>query len=127
MKITKAKLKDLVKYYTRKIVWSDEDETYIVRVPEIQGCVTHGDTIEEASRYADEAILGSLEAFLKMKESIPLPKAYLERDSVKVPKSFPLRLEKTLYLKVKERADDEEVSMNEFISETLEQSLFKTS
>lgn len=127
MKFTKANLKDLVKYYYRKTVWSDEDQTYIVRVPEIPGCVTHGDTIEDANKHADEAILGALEAYLKMKEKIPMPKAYLKKDTVKVPKSFALRLERNLFLKAKDRAEDEEKSMNEYLAELIEQGLSKTS
>jgi predicted RNase H-like HicB family nuclease len=31
------------------IYWSDEDEAFIVVVPELPGCVAHGDTRECAS------------------------------------------------------------------------------
>ncbi len=30
------------------IRWSDEDQLYIVDVPELPGCTTHGQTYEEA-------------------------------------------------------------------------------
>ncbi len=35
-------------HYSMLIQWSDEDEAYIVTVPELPGCKTHGSTHEEA-------------------------------------------------------------------------------
>ncbi len=29
-------------HYSMVIEWSDEDEAYIVTVPELPGCITHG-------------------------------------------------------------------------------------
>jgi predicted RNase H-like HicB family nuclease len=37
-------------HYSMIIQWSDRDNTYIVTVPELPGCKTHGDTYEEAAR-----------------------------------------------------------------------------
>ncbi len=34
--------------YSMVIEWSDEDEASIVTVPELPGCVTHGETYEKA-------------------------------------------------------------------------------
>ena len=34
--------------YSMLIQWSDEDQLYIVEVPELPGCKTHGKTYEEA-------------------------------------------------------------------------------
>ena len=36
------------KHYSMNIQWSDEDQAYIVTVPELPGCKTHGATYEEA-------------------------------------------------------------------------------
>ena len=35
-------------HYSMIIQWSDEDNAYIVTVPELPGCQTHGETYEEA-------------------------------------------------------------------------------
>lgn len=36
--------------YSMVIEWSEEDKAYIVSVPELPGCRTHGLTYEEAAR-----------------------------------------------------------------------------
>jgi len=35
-------------HYSMDIRWSDEDQAFIVTVPELPGCKTHGFTYEEA-------------------------------------------------------------------------------
>src|SRR5437016_5292953 len=40
------------KHYSMNIQWSKEGQTYIVTVPELPGCKTHGDTYEEAVQNA---------------------------------------------------------------------------
>lgn len=44
------------RHYTLVIQWSDEDQAYIVKVPELPGCITHGATYHEAVDQAMEAI-----------------------------------------------------------------------
>ena len=46
------------------------DSGYTVTVPELPGCITEGDTVEEALTNAREAILGYLEALEKEGHSI---------------------------------------------------------
>lgn len=38
------------------IEWSDEDQTYIVSIPEFAGAHTHGDTYEEAVKQGQDLI-----------------------------------------------------------------------
>jgi antitoxin HicB len=50
----------------------DEDEGgYTVTVPALPGCVTQGDTLEEAIAMANDAIRGFLEALAKDGQPIP--------------------------------------------------------
>jgi predicted RNase H-like HicB family nuclease len=49
----------------------NEEGGYIVTVPGLPGCITEGDTVEEAMSNAREAIIGYLEALKK--EGFPLP------------------------------------------------------
>ena len=47
-------------YYSMLIQWSDEDQAYLVILPEwaerVLGPVTHGDTYEEAVKHGQETI-----------------------------------------------------------------------
>ena len=42
--------------YSLLIQWSDEDDAYVVSVPELPGFHTHGATHEEAVRNGEEAV-----------------------------------------------------------------------
>lgn len=51
--------------------WNEDDGGYTVTVPALPGCVTEGDSVQEALENAQEAIAGYLEA-LKI-QGRPLP------------------------------------------------------
>ncbi len=59
--------------YRIVIDWSDEDQTYIARVPELDGVVTHGDTQVKALEMAHEAIDLHLESLKAHNEPAPKP------------------------------------------------------
>ena len=48
-----------------------EEGGYVVTVPALPGCVTQGETFDEAIAMAEEAIEGFLEALVKAGESVP--------------------------------------------------------
>lgn len=48
-----------------------EEGGYTVTVPSLPGCITEGDTFEEAVEMAEEAISGYLESLRKNNEPIP--------------------------------------------------------
>lgn len=56
--------------YTVQIVPAEEGG-FVVSCPALPGCVTQGETIEEAREMAKEAILGYLEALQKDGRPIP--------------------------------------------------------
>jgi len=62
--------------YSMLIQWSDEDEAYIVTVPELPGCKTHGDTYEEALQNGKDVIELCIEAEQKLGHPIPAPNKY---------------------------------------------------
>ncbi|THA21346.1 type II toxin-antitoxin system HicB family antitoxin [Histophilus somni] len=51
----------------------DETHAFGVIVPDIPGCHSAGDTLEEAYANAKEAIKGHLELLVEMGEEVPLP------------------------------------------------------
>ena len=61
-----------MKSHTYHIVYQAEPEGgYTVMVPALQGCVTYGQTIEEARTMAKDAITGYLSSLRKHNERIP--------------------------------------------------------
>ena len=56
------------------IYWSSEDESFVSEVPELPGCVAHGDTHELALANANEAIRLWIETAREFGDSVPEPK-----------------------------------------------------
>jgi len=96
--------------YRLEIIWSPEDEAYIVNVPELPGCMTHGSTMEEAVKMAAEAIELYIETLKKRKEPIPPPLS-----EKKFSGKIPLRIEPTLHRNLAVKAELEGMSLNKFI------------
>jgi predicted RNase H-like HicB family nuclease len=59
------------------IWWSQEDEAFVVDVPELPGCMAHGKTRIDAIRHAEEAIAFWLRTAKDDGLSIPIPKGRL--------------------------------------------------
>jgi len=60
-----------VKRYTLLLIPDTEEGGYTVRVPALPGCITEGDTLEEAIANAREAIAGWIESAEKHGEPVP--------------------------------------------------------
>ena len=56
------------------IYWSDEDEAFIAEVPELPGCMAHGDTQEAALGNAQDAICLWIDTAKEFGDPIPEPK-----------------------------------------------------
>ena len=64
----------LMSKYEMIIYWSDEDKTFITEVPELSGCVAHGDTYEQSLDNAKQAIQLWLDTAKEFGDPIPQPK-----------------------------------------------------
>jgi predicted RNase H-like HicB family nuclease len=63
--------------YTIVIYWSDEDQCYVVFLPEFEDVMqpcTHGDTYEEALKNAQEVLELLIETTLEEGKPLPEPK-----------------------------------------------------
>ena len=60
--------------YEIVIFWSREDEAFVAEVPELPGCMAHGDTPEEALKNVKEAIDLWIETATEFGMNIPEPK-----------------------------------------------------
>lgn len=58
------------------IEWSDEDQVYIVTLPEFGGCKTHGKTYAQAARMGQDALESLIDAFQEDGSPLPEPAKY---------------------------------------------------
>lgn len=69
-------------HYTMVIQWSEEDQVYLVILPEwadhLFGPVTHGKTYEEAVKNGQEALKLLVETHQAQGWPLPAPKVYAE-------------------------------------------------
>ena len=63
--------------YQRIVFWSEEDQKWIVDVPELPGCMADGATAEEALENAEIVISEWLETAEALGREIPAPKGRL--------------------------------------------------
>jgi predicted RNase H-like HicB family nuclease len=64
--------------YSVIIIWSDEDEAFIVTVPELPGCRAHGETKSEALAEAQIAIENWMDTARELGREIPAPKHFVD-------------------------------------------------
>jgi predicted RNase H-like HicB family nuclease len=77
----KSKSSSYTDKYSMEINWSDEDNAYIVTVPELPGCRTHGSTYEEALQNGKDAIESWIDASRAWGDPIPLPLTQADRNA----------------------------------------------
>ncbi len=67
-------------HYSMTIEWSDEDEAYLVTLPEwegrVFGPVTHGDTYEEAVKNGNEVLAMLVKSAQEDGEPLPAPHVF---------------------------------------------------
>lgn len=56
------------------IYWSNEDNAFIAEVPELPGCMAHGETPEKALKNAKEAVKLWIDTAKEFGDAIPEPK-----------------------------------------------------
>lgn len=59
--------------YLLKIYWSEEDEAFVAEVPALEGCISHGNSYEEAAHNIQEAAALWLEMAVSHGDLIPEP------------------------------------------------------
>ena len=106
-------MKDLDYYmsldYRMEIIPDTEEGGYVVRFPDLPGCLTCGDTVEQAVKNAADCRKAWFEAQLEDDVVIPEPDSLDDYSG-----QFKLRLPKTLHRDLAERSKAESVSMNQY-------------
>ena len=57
-----------------EIIWSDEDRAFVAEVPELPGCMAHGDSQEAALKNVNDAMQLWIDTAKEFGDSIPEPK-----------------------------------------------------
>ena len=67
---------DMHQEYSVILEWDSRGEIYVVTVPELPGCRTHGKTREEAVKQAKDAIQSWIEDAVASGDPIPQPRLH---------------------------------------------------
>jgi antitoxin HicB len=104
----------------------DEGDGFLITFPDLPGCMSDGETIEEAIDNGRDAFLGWVAVQADLERAIPKPQWRPDEDKTlpsSVSGKFIQRVPKTIHAKLVQRAKIEGVSLNSlvltFISESL--------
>ena len=95
--------------YRMEVIPDTVEGGYAVRFPELPGCLTCGDTLEEALRNADDCRREWINAALEEGIEIPEPVSEEEYSG-----QFKLRIPKSLHKSLAEHSRAEGISMNQY-------------
>lgn len=95
--------------YKMEIVEDKEDGGFVVSFPDLPGCITCGDTIEQALSNAEDAKRSWLDAALEEGYAIKDPQGQEEYSG-----QFKLRMPRSLHKALSEHSKQEGISMNQY-------------
>lgn len=109
-KMRMKKIEDYVDLpYKMEIVKDLDEGGYVVSFPDLPGCLTVGETIEEAIKNAEDAKRAWLEAAIEEQIEISIPE-----NKEKYSGQFKLRIPKSLHRILAEQSKREGISMNQY-------------
>src|SRR5450432_4857947 len=94
--------------FTVRPLSREEGGGYLVEYPDIPGCMSDGETVEEAIANGREALLDCMEVFKESRRKIPKPSIEAAQ--------WRQRLPRTLYSKLTKQAENEGVSINSVVT-----------
>lgn len=105
-------MKNLNYYLEQKyplVVVQEDDGSYFVKYPDLKGCFSTGDTLEEAFQLSYDAKKAWLETAIDANIDIPTPKNIDDYSG-----NFKLRMPKSLHKSLADAAKLEGISMNQY-------------
>jgi len=105
---TKTKRNPDAYQFTVRPLSREEGGGYLVEYPDIPGCMSDGETVEEAIANGREALRDCLDVFSESGRKIPKPEVAAAQ--------WRQRLPRTLYSKLTRQAEREGVSINSFVT-----------
>jgi len=100
------------------VLYPAEEGGYAIEIPELPGCISQGQTIEEAYKMIQDAKKGWLELALEDGIDIPEPTGIEEYSG-----KFNIRMPKSLHRTLVEKAKEENISLNQYINYQLARSV----
>ncbi|MBN8734274.1 MAG: type II toxin-antitoxin system HicB family antitoxin [Acidobacteria bacterium] len=94
--------------FTVRPLSKEEGGGYLVEYPDIPGCMSDGETIEEAIENGREALRDYLDVLRESGQKAPKPEVAAAQ--------WRQRLPRTLYSKLTKQAESEGVSINSFVT-----------
>jgi antitoxin HicB len=107
-------LGDYLKLHYPITLYPEDEGGYTVEIKELPGCVTQGETLEEALEMIEDAKTAWITVNLELGNPIPLPST--ER---KYSGRFVVRLPSSLHQQLAEEAERNGVSLNQMVSTLL--------
>ena len=101
--------------FTVRPLSKEEGSGYLVEYPDIPGCMSDGETIEEAIANGREALRDCIEVFSESGRKIPKPGIEAAQWRQRVPR--------TLYAKLTRQAANEGVSINSFVTAVIAEAI----
>jgi antitoxin HicB len=89
----------------------EEGGGYYITYPDLPGCSSDGETIEEAVRMGEDARICWIEAAYEMGREIPLPFSYIDNFKGRIT----VRVPKTMHKELIEEANEEGISLNQYL------------
>lgn len=117
-----SKIKTTDYPFTMRHLLPEEGGGYLIEFPDLPGCMSDGDTVEEAISNGQDAIEAWIDAAKQMGRDIPKP-GELESQSGK----WVQRVPKSIHLRLVRRAKEEGVSLNTLVITMLTESLVSDS
>ena len=114
-KLTDAQITEILARPYSWVVRPDESGLFTAKIAEFPGCITEGDTAEEALSNLREVARDWVRASAASRYSIPDPSSIELRQSGK----FLIRTTRSLHRKLMEGAEQEGVSFNQYVSTLL--------
>ena len=87
----------------------EEGGGFAITFPDLPGCISDGETVEQAIAHGREAFHAWMESMMEDRKPIPGPNGAAE------PAKFVLRLPRTLHSRLTSRASAEGVSLNSLV------------
>jgi len=125
MKDIKMKSKKNLEYYlnlpwTYKFEWSDVDNCYVASIAELKGCMSDGNTLEEAQMMIRDALKSYITSCLQYNDKIPEPLKHGDFKGNITYRTTPER-----HYQIAKRAKNSNKTINRLIDEAIESYLDK--
>lgn len=104
--------------FTIRHLVQDEGGGYLIEYPDLPGCISDGNSINEAVKNGRDAIEAWLETAEEMGRSIPQPGDFEEQSG-----KWVQRVPKSIHLRLVRKAAEEGVSLNTLVIMLLSESL----